>query len=118
VEAPTSGSRTSRSFSGGDEKFNHIILKLKSGEFLEKRRTATSTEWNDRSKKSANGHVIETAVFVDEHLFEKFKDVFDDTIDIERRIVDVVMAMITSVSLLLVTKSFYIKLVKAFSILK
>ena len=50
----------------------------------------------EREKKSTGNYVIEMAVFVDRYLYEKMKEVF--IVNHEQQIVDMVMAMISSVS--------------------
>ena len=59
-------------------------------------RNFEDTEERERNRKSTDHYVIETAVFVDQHLYEKLRDVF--TIKTEEQIINMVMAMISSVS--------------------
>ncbi len=59
-------------------------------------RNLEDTEERERNRKSTDPYVIETAVFVDQHLYEKLRDVF--TIKTEEQIINMVMAMISSVS--------------------
>ncbi len=59
-------------------------------------RNFEESEERERSRKSTDHYVIETAVFVDQHLYEKLRDVF--TIKTEEQIINMVMAMISSVS--------------------
>ena len=61
---------------------------------LERRNFDVSTV--EREKKSTGNYVIEMAVFVDRYLYEKMKEVF--SVNHEQQIVDMVMAMISSVS--------------------
>ena len=65
-------------------------------------KNAAATE---RGRKSTENYFIEMAVFVDQHLFEKLRDVF--TIKTEEQIINMVMAMISSVSDEQIKKDFF-----------
>ena len=91
--------RNGRSFADDDRhNFRQVVFQISSQGPDRENAIPPNEEPRDRSKKSTSSHVIEMAVFVDEDLYATFREVFGLNMELEERIIDVVMALITSVN--------------------